>query len=75
MGDVDPGKAGALDLAEQRPRVLRLEPERREVQALVDVAQAERSGLALVQRGAQRGVELGADEADGVAPRLAVCLS
>ena len=57
MRDVDPGEAGALDLAEQRPRVLRLEPEHGEVQALVGTAQAELGGFALVQRrnSARRG--------------------
>ena len=41
--------------------------QRGDVQPLVDVAEAEVLGLALVQRGAERRTDVGADESDAVA--------
>ena len=72
MGDVEAGEAERA----ARPRTsvadgLRGEPELADVDAPVDVAQAELVGLALVQRGAQRGADVGADEPDEVAGGLA----
>ena len=64
VGDVDPGEAVVARLGEQVADRLRRPSERVEVEELVAAAQAERLGLALVQGGAQRFLDPGADQPD-----------
>ena len=64
VGDVEPAEAGALGLAHQRADVARGAAELVDVEQPVLVVEAEPRGLALVQRGAERRADAGADQAD-----------
>ena len=67
VGDVDPAEAQSLGDAQQAADGVGGQAQRGDVQPLVHVAETEVLGLALVQRRAERGADIGADETDAVA--------
>ena len=62
--DVEPGVPGVARLLEQPARGVGRDAELGDVERAVGVAQPERRRLALVQRGAERCADAGADESD-----------